>query len=87
MSKEPGVNEVSGDVPRREPAATTVKRERTSPLQFLREVRSELRKVAWPSRRELISYSVVVLVAVVIMTLYITGLDQLFGFVILRVFG
>ena len=92
------MSEVSGDVPRRESAAPAAsgdggqrppgaRKERTSPRQFLREVRSELRKVAWPSRRELISYSVVVLVAVVIMTLYITGLDQLFGFVILRVFG
>ncbi|MGH3665310.1 MAG: preprotein translocase subunit SecE, partial [Egibacteraceae bacterium] len=40
------------------------KRERTSPGQFLREVRAELRKVAWPSRRELLSYSLVVLVSV-----------------------
>ncbi len=27
------------------------KEERTGPVQFLREVRGELRKVAWPSRR------------------------------------
>ena len=82
--------EVSGDsdIPRRDPAAPAAPRaKRTSPRQFLREVRSELRKVAWPSRRELLSYSVVVLISVTIMTLFITGLDQLFGFVILRVFG
>ena len=63
------------------------RKQRTSPRQFLREVRSELRKVAWPGRKELISYSVVVLVSVSLITLYITALDQVFGAFILRVFG
>ena len=39
-----------------------------SPLQFLREVRGELRKVAWPTRSEVINYSIIVLVAVIILT-------------------
>jgi preprotein translocase subunit SecE len=68
-------------------AARKPKRQRTSPRQFLREVRSELRKVAWPSRRELLSYSLVVLVSVTLITLYITALDQIFGGVIIRIFG
>ena len=68
-------------------APRKVKKQRTSPRQFLREVRSELRKVAWPARKELISYSVVVLVSVTIVTLYITGLDYVFGQAILRMFG
>ena len=63
------------------------RKQRTSPRQFLREVRSELRKVAWPARKELLSYSVVVLVSVSIITLYITGLDQVFGTLILRIFS
>ena len=63
------------------------RKQRTSPRQFLREVRSELRKVAWPARKELMSYSVVVLVSVTIITLYITALDQAFGALILRMFG
>jgi preprotein translocase subunit SecE len=62
-------------------------RQRTSPGQFLKEVRGELRKVAWPSRKELISYSVVVLVSVSLITLYITALDQVFGSLILRIFS
>lgn len=68
-------------------APRKVKKQRTSPRQFLREVRSELRKVAWPARKELISYSIVVLVSVSIITLYITGLDYVFGQAILRMFG
>jgi len=63
------------------------KKERTGPRQFLREVRGELRRVAWPTRRVVISYSVVVLVTVTVMTLYVFGLDQLFGQLVLELFG
>jgi preprotein translocase subunit SecE len=49
------------------------------PVQFLREVRGELRKVAWPTRAEVINYSIVVLVAVVLLTALIFGLDYVFG--------
>jgi len=45
---------------------------------FLRQVIAELRKVVTPTRRELISYTGVVLVFVVIMMLLVYGLD--FGF-------
>ena len=31
--------------------------ERTSPVEFVKEVRGELRKVAWPSREEVIPVS------------------------------
>ncbi|MEX1177418.1 MAG: preprotein translocase subunit SecE [Nitriliruptor sp.] len=56
---------------------TTEKPERTSPGQFLREVRSELRKVAWPNRQELISYTIVVLVMSLVLTLLIWGFDTI----------
>src|SRR5712691_1879594 len=41
------------------------KKQRTPPKQFLREVRGELKKVAWPSRGEVTTYTVVVLVSTV----------------------
>jgi preprotein translocase subunit SecE len=68
-------------------APPSVRRERTSPRQFLREVRGELRKVAWPSRREVTSYSLVVLVTVSLIMAFIFGLDQLFGQFVLWIFG
>jgi preprotein translocase subunit SecE len=49
--------------------------ERVGPTQYLREVRSEMKKVAWPTREEVINSSVVVLVAVVVLTLVIFGFD------------
>jgi len=60
--------------------------ERTGPVQFLREVRGELRKVAWPSRSETINYSIVVLVTIVVLGAIIYGLDWLFSTFILELF-
>ena len=58
--------------------------ERTGPIQFLREVRAELRKVAWPTRGEVVNYSVIVLITVVFMTFFIFVLDFAFGEAVLR---
>ncbi len=50
-------------------------RERTSPTAFFGEVRAELRKVAWPDRQEVINSTIVVLIAIVVMTALIFGFD------------
>jgi preprotein translocase subunit SecE len=63
------------------------KRKRTGARQFLREVRLELKKVDWPSRRELISYTTVVLVTLVVLTSYIFGLDYAFTKTIVKLLG
>lgn len=72
---------------RRVNASSQPPRQRTSIAQFLREVRLELRRVNWPSRREVASYSLVVLIAVTLITLYVALIDQLFGQLVLQVFG
>ena len=51
---------------------------RTSPQQYLKEVRLELSKVAWPSRQEVITFSIIVIVMTVIFGLYTGALDFLF---------
>ena len=60
------------------PAPRPVK-ERTSPRQYLREVRGELRKVAWPTRAEVTRYSVIVLITVVVLGAFIFVLDYAFA--------
>jgi preprotein translocase subunit SecE len=67
------------------PQAREGKKKRTGARQFLKEVRQELRKVDWPSRRELASYTVVVLVTVIFMTTLVYGLDFIFSKLILNV--
>jgi preprotein translocase subunit SecE len=69
------------------PPAPRPKEQRTTPPQFLREVRGELRKVAWPTRAEVVNYSIIVLVAVVLLTAYVAALDYGFGDVILKLFS
>ena len=69
------------------PPTARPKEERTSPVQFLREVRGELRKVAWPTRPEVVNYSIIVLVAVVVLTAYVAALDYGFGDVLLKLFS
>jgi preprotein translocase subunit SecE len=43
--------------------------------KFLREVRTELRKVAWPNRKELVNYTIIVIVAVLIVAAFIGVVD------------
>ena len=56
-------------------------------INFVREVVAELRKVIWPTRKELITYTVVVVVFVAIMVAVVGGLDIGLAKVALWVFG
>ncbi|HEX5950014.1 MAG TPA: preprotein translocase subunit SecE [Actinomycetota bacterium] len=67
--------------------APTEQRKRTGIRQFLKEVRQELKKVLWPTRRELVTYTIVVLVTVVVLTSYVFGLDVVFSKFVLDVFA
>jgi preprotein translocase subunit SecE len=58
-----------------------------TPTRFVRESISELRKVLWPSRNELVTYSIVVIVFVVIMVAIVAGLDIGFARLVLLLFG
>jgi preprotein translocase subunit SecE len=58
-----------------------------APTRFVRESVSELRKVLWPSRTELVTYGIVVIVFMVIMVAIVAGLDFGFAKLVLQVFG
>lgn len=47
--------------------------------RFLGEVREELKKVSWPTRKVVVTETIVVLVITIFFTLMITGLDQMFA--------
>jgi preprotein translocase SecE subunit len=53
-------------------------RHRIGPRQFLHEVNSEMRKVAWPSSAETINYSAVVLITLVLLVALVFTLDLVF---------
>lgn len=69
------------------PPSRPVEKERRTPLpEFTREVRAELRKVAWPTKPEVVNYSIIVFVAVVFLTAFIGLLDVAFGNFVIELF-
>ena len=56
-------------------------------VTFIREVFTELSKVVTPTRKELINYTTVVLIFVVLMMLFIFGMDALSAWIMANVFG
>jgi preprotein translocase subunit SecE len=56
-------------------------------MLFLRQVIAELRKVVRPTRNELVTYTSVVLVFVLVVMLYVSVLDYGFGQLVLWAFG
>jgi preprotein translocase subunit SecE len=59
----------------------------TTPALFTRQVAAELRKVIWPTRRELVTYTAVALVFVVVMSAIVLTLDYGFTKLMFWVFG
>jgi len=60
------------------PSQAAAKRKRTKPKEFVKEVRGELGRVAWPSRQEVLTYTLVVVVSVAFFMAIIGALD--YGF-------
>ena len=54
--------------------------------EFWRDIKSEMKKVTWPSRHEVIGTTGVVLVAVIVLGFYLWGCDQVFEKSILWLF-
>jgi preprotein translocase subunit SecE len=54
---------------------------------FVRQVVAELRKVVWPTRQQLITYTIVVLVFVAAMMAFTSLLDLAFGWVMFEIFA
>jgi preprotein translocase subunit SecE len=59
----------------------------TRVVTYVRQVVAELRKVIWPTRNELITYTSVVLVFVAVMMTIVAAYDFVFAKAVLAVFG
>ena len=77
--------------PRGDDARGPKKASRPGPISrvvtYVRQVVAELRKVIWPGRRELITYTTVVIVFVAFIVALVAGLDLLFAKAVIAVFG
>ncbi len=71
LKRQGAIDEKGAPTKARPTAAPT----RVGPRQYLREVRDEMRKVAWPNRPEVVRYSIIVTTTVVVYTAFVGGLD------------
>lgn len=58
-----------------------------SPVLFFRQVKQEVKKVTWPTRKEVTQTSFMVLVLVAIAATFFFFVDQFFGFIVKLIFG
>ncbi len=90
MMQRQGQVDADGTPSRREaprPAGrTATKEKRIGASEYARQVRGELRKVAWPTRAEVTNYSIVVFLALILLTGLIFGLDWGFGKAVIFLF-
>ncbi|HPQ50210.1 MAG: preprotein translocase subunit SecE [Alphaproteobacteria bacterium] len=55
---------------------------KATPFEFFKQVKSEAKKVSWPTRPETISSTVAVFVMVVVASLFLFAADQILAFVV-----
>ncbi|MGH6929069.1 MAG: preprotein translocase subunit SecE [Dongiaceae bacterium] len=60
---------------------------RTSPAQFVREIRQELSKVTWPTRKELVVTTASVFAMAIAAALFFFAVDQIIAWVVQFVLG
>lgn len=59
---------------------------KTSPIQFLRQVKQEVKKVTWPSKKEVTRATIMVLIIVTIASTFFFFVDQIFGAIVRSIF-
>ncbi|MES0489555.1 MAG: preprotein translocase subunit SecE [Leptospirales bacterium] len=56
-------------------------------LRFLREARTELKKVSWPSTEDVSRSTVVVVITVIFFTFFVYFADKVINFILQKVLG
>ncbi|WP_033921541.1 preprotein translocase subunit SecE [Sphingomonas sp. 37zxx] len=51
---------------------------KTTPIEFLRQVRAETAKVAWPTRKETVMTAVMVVIMTSLLAVFFLGVDSFF---------
>jgi preprotein translocase subunit SecE len=76
-----------GEAPEKRSGSGRAAKSRTTPALFFRQIVGELRKVIWPTRSMLVTYTVVCLVFVIFMVIVVTSLDYGFTKLVFALFG
>lgn len=55
---------------------------KTSPAEFINQVRAEARKIVWPTGRETVQTTIMVLIMTTILSLFFLGVDTVFNAIV-----
>lgn len=55
---------------------------KTTPGEFIRQVRAEASKIHWPSRQETVTTAIFVGIMTVLLATFFLGIDALFGWIV-----
>ncbi len=55
---------------------------KTNPGEFIRQVRTEIGKVVWPSRQETVQTAIMVLILTIILAVFFLGVDAIFAAIV-----
>lgn len=55
---------------------------KTSPAEFLSQVRAEGRKIVWPTREETVKTAIFVFIMMLILSLFFFGVDSIFSAIV-----
>ncbi len=55
---------------------------KTNPGEFIRQVRTEIGKVVWPSRQETVPTAIMVLIMTIILAVFFLGVDAVFAAIV-----
>ncbi len=62
-----------------------IEKKKTSPAQFVRQVRQELQKVTWPARRDTFISSAIVIFLIFLFAIFFLLTDQIWSFLIKKI--
>ena len=60
---------------------------KTSPVEFFRQVQAEAKKIVWPSGRETMMTTVLVVIMTTILGFFFFSIDSFFGWVVKMLLG
>ena len=55
---------------------------KTTPGEFVAQVRTEAAKISWPTRRETITTTIFVLIMTTVLSIFFLGVDQILGWAV-----
>ena len=60
---------------------------KTSPGEFVNQVRAEARKVVWPTRKETVTTAIMVLIMTSLLAVFFLGVDAFFATIVKSLLG